>query len=255
VSVSVVIPTWNRAATLSRAIVSAACQNPAEVVVIDDASADDTPGIVEQLRGIYPCVRYVRHAEKSADWQAAAAEVYPSLVGLHVICLGADDALASGVVDSVGRHPTAAVVFHDYWVAGTDDRITSAVVMGFQTPTELTPQQVLHRTRTHPWATETGIGSGIRLDHLLWLAGRQFWLMGPWSDAIGYAVVAALHGCMYCPGAGAIFTHDPNGYGATGRDGGDQAKYHAAVREFVDNVDLPQDVRQLLCDKRGVPYG
>ena len=68
-SVSVVIPTHNRAGTLGLAIVSAAMQNPVEVLVIDDASTDDTVGIVEQLRGIYPCIRYVRHAAKADDWQ------------------------------------------------------------------------------------------------------------------------------------------------------------------------------------------
>jgi glycosyltransferase involved in cell wall biosynthesis len=69
----VVIPTRNKAATLSRAIVSAASQNPVEVLVVDDASTDDTPGIVEQLRGVYSCIRYERHSSKAADWQEAMA--------------------------------------------------------------------------------------------------------------------------------------------------------------------------------------
>lgn len=251
-SVSVVIPTWNRAATLGRAIVSAACQNPLEVVVIDDASTDDTMGIVEQLRGVHQCIRYVRHQEKSADWQEAAADVYPTLLSSHVICMGADDSLTDGVVDSVNRHPDAAVVFHDYWCADTSNVINGSVFMGFEEVTRMTPQQVRLRLLTYPYASETGIGSGIRIDCLQWLARRQLWRMGPWSDAVGYAVVAALWGCVFVPGSGAIFCVDSEGYGAKGRDGNEAASYHQACREFLAGTGLPADVCAAILHKRGI---
>jgi glycosyltransferase involved in cell wall biosynthesis len=254
VSVSVVIPTHNRAATLSRAIVSAAMQNPEEVVVVDDASTDDTPGIVEQLRGVYPCLRYVRHAERSADWQEASAAVYPSLVGSHVVMMGADDALVHGVIDSIEQHQDAAVVFHDYYVCTPEDKITHGVTCGYKVTTELDAEATQHRIVHWPYPSETGIGAGIRREHLAWLTQRQWWLMGPWSDCIGYGVAAALYGCVYVPMAGAVFTLDPAGYGATGRDGPDQSKYFKAVRSFVDGFDLPADVRRSMCVRRQVPY-
>jgi len=252
VSVSVVIPTWNRAATLGRAIVSVACQNPLEVVVIDDASTDDTPGIVEQLRGVYPCIRYVRHQEKSADWQEAAADVYPTLLGSHVICMGADDSLTDGVVDSVNRHPDAAVIFHDYWCSDTNAVIRGSVFMGFEQVTPMTPDEARHRLLTYPYASETGIGSGIRRDCLQWLVSQKFWRMGPWSDAIGYAVVAALWGCVFVPGAGAIFAIDDAGYGARGREGAEALSYHQACREFLAGVNLPAALKVAILHKRGI---
>lgn len=251
-SVSVVIMTLNKAATLGRAIVSAACQNPVEVVVIDDASTDDTPGIVKQLHGVYPCIRYVRHSEKSADWQEAASHVYPSLLGSHVICMGADDALAEGVVDSVSRYEDAAVVFHDYWVTDTAGTTVGAVVNGFSSVTALSAADTCERLRRYPYATETGIGSGIRKDCLLWLVARRLWEMGPWSDAIGYAAVAAIWGCVFVPGAGARFTVDDNGYGARGREGPDAARYHEACRQFLRMTGLPPDVQASLLNKRGI---
>lgn len=251
-SVSVVIPTYNRADSIGRAIVSAASNNPLEVVVIDDASTDDTPGIVEQLRGVYPFVRLHGHAQKSDDWQEAAAGVYPSLQGTHVICMGADDALADGVVASVDRHQDFAVVFHDYWVADTESVVNGAVFNGFTAVTPLSPAEVHERLVTYPYASETGIGSGLRMDCLRWLVERRFWLMGPWSDAIGYATVAALWGCVFVPGAGAVFTIDPGGYGASGRDGADAPRYHEACREFLRGVDLPQDVKVAMLNKRGI---
>lgn len=249
------IPTYNRADSIGRAVVSAASQNPHEVVVIDDASTDDTPGIVEQLRGVYPCVRLLRHPKKSSDWQEAAAAVYGFLGGSHVICMGADDKLEHGVIDSVNRHPAAAVVFHDYWVADTAGHVSGAVAMGYEAVTELSPEQVRNRLRERPYATETGIGSGIRRDCLLWLNSLAWWRMGPWSDAIGYAAVAVRHGAVYAPGAGATFTNDSGGYGHQHRSGPRVAEYFAAIREFLGNAGIPFSVAAAICTKRGVPYG
>lgn len=250
-SVSVVIPTWNRAATLGRAIVSAACQNSVEVVVIDDASTDDTPGIVEQLQKIYPCVRYVRHEEKSHDWQEAAAAVYPLLMGSHVVCMGADDWLCMGLVQSINAHPDAAVVFHDYAVE-VNGILSGAVLNGYSQTTKLTPDEMCRRLLHHPNATETGIASGIRRDCLAWLVSQHLWLMGPWSDAIGYAAVAAKWGCVFVPGIGGTFNEDPVGYGETQRNSPGSLDYRQACREFIRRAGVPEDVAAAICRKRGV---
>lgn len=254
-SVSVVIPTHNRASTLGRAVVSAASQSPLEVLVIDDASTDDTQGIVEQLQDIYPCVKYQRRDTKACDWQQSASESYAWLRGSHVICMGADDKLEHGVIDSVGRHEDAAVVFHDYWVCDTSGHVTGAVTNGYEAVTEFTPRQMRARLREHPHATETGIGSAIRRDRLLWLNSHAWWRMGPWSDAVGYAAVAALGGCVFVPGAGATFTDDSGGYGHQHRSGHRASEYHQAVRKFLHDAGVPFSVAAAICLKRGVPYG
>lgn len=253
-SVSVVIPTHNMADTIGRAIVSAASQNPLEVAVIDDGSTDGTPDIVTQLQQEYPCVRMERRAMKAADWQEAAAEMYPYLKGTHVICMGADDALEDGVVTSVERYPAAPVVFHDYWIASPAGNVTGAVTNGYEAVTELTPAEMRARLRERPHASETGIGSAIRKDCLLWLNGHRWWRMGPWSDAVGYAAVAARLGCVFVPGAGATFTVDDAGYGHQHRTGPDARTYHEAVRQFLRDAEVPFSVAVAICMKRGVPH-
>lgn len=254
-SVSVVIPVHNGATTIGRAVVSAAMQSPAEVVVIDDASTDDTVGVVEKIQVVYPCVRLVRHAEKSADWQRAAADVYPSLKGSHVVCMGADDKLENGIIESVGSRGHAAVVFHNYWVCGPDQVVTGSVVNGVEQLTELSPEQVRARIRERPYASETGICSGIRKDMLMWLNLLEWWTMGPWSDAIGYAAVAVLNGAVYVPGAAATFTVNDAGYGHQQRNGARQAEYHEACRRFIRRAGISFSVAAALCTKRGIPYG
>jgi glycosyltransferase involved in cell wall biosynthesis len=57
-NISVIIPTWNRADCLARALQSVFAQRlpPAEVIVVDDGSTDDTHGLV---RSRYPDVHYL----------------------------------------------------------------------------------------------------------------------------------------------------------------------------------------------------
>jgi glycosyltransferase involved in cell wall biosynthesis len=60
--VSILIPTFNRAGFLREAIASALSQTEreTEVLVLDDASPDQTPSVVKEFSGD-PRVRYVRH--------------------------------------------------------------------------------------------------------------------------------------------------------------------------------------------------
>ena len=60
---SVIIPAYNRAHTIHRAIASVLRQTiAAEIIVVDDCSSDGTPEAVERLRGA--SIRLVRHSER-----------------------------------------------------------------------------------------------------------------------------------------------------------------------------------------------
>ena len=254
-SVSVVIPVHNGAATIERAVLSAVTQPAIEVLVIDDASTDDTADIVSRLCREHDTLTLVTSGTKADDWQQNAAQWFDTLKGTHVICMGADDKLEAGVIDSVCRYPDAAVVFHDYYTCGTDGLVNGGVTNGFDAVTDLSPVQMRHRVRERPYASETGIGSAVRRDHLLWLNSLQWWNMGPWSDAIGYAAVAIKHGAVFVPGSGATFTVNDEGYGNRERTGARAARYHDACRAFLAAADVPFSVAAALCLKRGIPYG
>ncbi len=65
--VSVIIPTYNRAHLLDRAVASVARQGypNLEIIIVDDRSTDNTSGVVEKLRGQYPAVIYcLNHRRK-----------------------------------------------------------------------------------------------------------------------------------------------------------------------------------------------
>lgn len=68
---SVVMPAYNEAATLSR-IVRQVLQIPnlSELIIVDDCSTDDTPQIAQKLAAQDACVRYVRQEKNGGKTEA-----------------------------------------------------------------------------------------------------------------------------------------------------------------------------------------
>jgi glycosyltransferase involved in cell wall biosynthesis len=90
--VSVVIPTYNRADLVLRAVASVQRQSldDWELVVVDDASTDDTRARIEKLRD--PRIRYV---QRSVNGGVAVAQNYgvDRAIGRYVLFLHSDDEL------------------------------------------------------------------------------------------------------------------------------------------------------------------
>lgn len=88
--VSVVIPAYNAAGTLARALASVAAQTvrPAEIVVVDDASSDGTAAVAEAHRQLP--IRLVRHATNGGGAAALHSGIEAAAHEL-VAFLDADD--------------------------------------------------------------------------------------------------------------------------------------------------------------------
>jgi glycosyltransferase involved in cell wall biosynthesis len=99
--VSVVIPTYNRATVLPRAIRSVLTQEgPAcEVVVVDDGSTDDTQSVVER----FEAVRYIRLGENRGV-SGARNRGLDATDGDAVLLLDSDDALVEGALATLTTH-------------------------------------------------------------------------------------------------------------------------------------------------------
>ena len=57
--ISVVIPTYNRANTIERAVNSVLNQTykPLEIIIVDDGSADNTRKVIESIK--HPLIKYL----------------------------------------------------------------------------------------------------------------------------------------------------------------------------------------------------
>ncbi|MGH9797081.1 MAG: glycosyltransferase family 2 protein [Candidatus Polarisedimenticolia bacterium] len=134
--VSVVIPTYNRAALLCEAVDSALAQTyrDFEILVVDDGSTDATPAVVPGRFGGDPRVRYVRQENGGA---AAAQNAGVRLARGEFIGLLGDDDLwrpekLAWQVAALDRRPGAGLCFSDMVIAGgTDDGRRFFEIAGF----------------------------------------------------------------------------------------------------------------------------
>lgn len=112
---SVVIPTYNYAAILPRAVGSVLAQlrPDCELIVVDDGSEDDTSTILECLEAASPGA-FVWRRQANAGAGAARNHGLRISRGRYVLFLDADDELLPGTLDAAcGRlrdHPEAGVI-------------------------------------------------------------------------------------------------------------------------------------------------
>jgi teichuronic acid biosynthesis glycosyltransferase TuaG len=90
--ISVVIPAYNAARWLRRAVTSASEQTlrPAEIIIVDDASHDDTYIVAESLAAQHPEIRIFRHDSNRGPAAARNRGIAESR-GDYVAFLDADD--------------------------------------------------------------------------------------------------------------------------------------------------------------------
>lgn len=104
--ISVVIPAFNYAATLQRAVNSVLVQldeAPAELIVIDDGSSDGTPQVIESL--LAEQSSRFRALRKENGGAASARNLgIRNAQGRYLIFLDADDELAPGALTLFARH-------------------------------------------------------------------------------------------------------------------------------------------------------
>ena len=88
---SIVIPAFNEAATIHRVLdrISDSVGHFHEIIVVDDASSDDTAAHVEKRVGLDPRIRLLRHAQNSGK-TAALRTGFAAVTGDVVVIQDAD---------------------------------------------------------------------------------------------------------------------------------------------------------------------
>ena len=244
--VAVIIPTWNMAETLERAVSSAAGAD--EIHVIDDASTDDTQAVIARLPvkvtlWRWPC--------KSRCHLRAQRVVYDATNCQQIIGMGADDVLRPGFIDAVRQHADAAVVFSDYDVVDPSGTRLWGVSQEVSDITTLTPEQMQARVQSDRNATESGIGSSLRKDVCDWLWDLDWSCMGAHMDCIGYAAAACVFGCVLLPETGAAYTMTSRSYGRDAVKGKEDFLRQGAIcRSWMIRAGLDDATTRALALKR-----
>ncbi len=121
ISVSVVIPTYNRAAYIGDAIESALNQTrvPDEILVIDDGSTDNTPEVLSQFDAPVTVIR-----QHNRGRSAARNVGLSQATGDAVLFLDSDDLLMPDCVerlaDTLEEHPEVGVAYSDAYLCDSD---------------------------------------------------------------------------------------------------------------------------------------
>jgi GT2 family glycosyltransferase len=129
--VSVIVPTYNRAALLERSLRTVAQQDyrPLEVVVVDDLSTDDTVARVERLSALLGQqaipVRLVELTVNSGPAVARNRGV-EAAGGSLLSFLDSDDLMEASFVSTLaallGKHPKCTLGFCESWEIDSEDR-------------------------------------------------------------------------------------------------------------------------------------
>jgi glycosyltransferase involved in cell wall biosynthesis len=118
-AVSVVLPTYNRAHLLPRAIQSVLDQtfSDFELIVVDDGSGDTTPEVMEQFSD--PRVRYVRYEPNKGANHARNVGIHESRAALIAFQDSDDDwfpdKLEKNMAAFADAGPEIGVVYSGYW--------------------------------------------------------------------------------------------------------------------------------------------
>ena len=100
-SLTIAIPTYNRAAYLRQTLVQLQLETVSyqlyniEILVSDNASSDNTPQVVEELQGSGFSIRYLLNSENIGS-DANIAQCFNAAKGHYVLILGDDDLFCDG---------------------------------------------------------------------------------------------------------------------------------------------------------------
>lgn len=116
-AVSVIVPSYNRAHLLGRALRSVARQTykDFEVIVVDDGSTDDTEGVVKEFPSLN--IRYIRHERNKGEAAARNTGVMAAR-GEFIAFLDSDDEwlpekLEKQMAVFAGQSPKVGIVYSD----------------------------------------------------------------------------------------------------------------------------------------------
>jgi GT2 family glycosyltransferase len=181
-SVTIVIPTFNRAAWLPGAIDSVLAQDHGdlEVLVVDDGSEDETGAVLDRYAAAHDGRRFRSLRQANSGQAAALNRGWSEARGDFVGYLSDDDRLLGGAVGRLAqeleRSPEAAIAYPGYRVIDEDGGVLDTI-----RPIEYTPRAAFrqHDTVIGPGALirkAAVTGSGGWEPEFRWMGDFVLWI-------------------------------------------------------------------------------
>ncbi len=204
-TISVIMPNYNHGRYVAEALGAVLEQSfqPLEIIVVDDASRDDSVAVIEGIARRNPLVRLLRN-RRNRGVMATVNRGLKRATGDYVYLPAADDRTLPGaferIMDLAGRHPEAGMVFGKV-VKVTDGGQVLATfeVTGWQQSCFADPGRFLHEYLEAEPPTHSLCGATFyRRDALVEVGGYRSDL-GHWCDTFAARAVGLKYGACYVP--------------------------------------------------------
>jgi glycosyltransferase involved in cell wall biosynthesis len=225
-AVTVCIPNYNHGRFIGEALESVLTQSlpPAEVIVIDDASTDDSVAVVERIAAQHANVRLIRKSVNSGVFESTARGLAES-TGEFFFLLAADDRVLPGFFERsialLREHPEAGMCGVGFRFIDAESKVVKRQDLPtFHTHLEhaqdvqpfLSPAAVVERLDRQPWFLGGTASVMFRRDAFRDAGGLNGDL-GLFADWFVVHCVALRHGMCYITAPLCEFRMLPGSYG------------------------------------------
>jgi len=216
-TLSVLIPNYNHARFLPTALdaVFAQSRQPDEVIVIDDASTDESLAVLEDYAARHPVMRLIKN-EKNLGVAANMNRLLELCSGTHVVFAAADDCLLPGHFEKsmalLEAHPEAGLcsaLIRELSPEGRDNGVVVTPMIA-DAPCYISPERAARFLLDEgQWVVNNT--SIFRVDALKG-AGGFMPELAAFGDGFLSDVLALRHGACYIPEELACWRYNPEGY-------------------------------------------
>jgi len=234
-SLSVLLPNYNHSRFIGQALTAMIHQSvrPREILVVDDASTDDSVPLIQSIADNNPCVRLYRN-EQNRGWFYANGLAFRHSTGDYIYCASADDLILPGFFERslrlLEKFPQAALCcsFHSTLDDGTG-KVDKNPTFMLEREGYLSPAEVASRCWGGAIPGHTSI---MRRDALLDAGG--FLPELKWHcDWFANLVMAFRRGCCFIPESLALIRVLPQSFSAAGTRGPEQRQVLANMLETL----------------------
>jgi glycosyltransferase involved in cell wall biosynthesis len=245
---SVILPNYNHAKWLKYSLRAVAQQSngAVEILVVDDASIDESIEVIRELAREFPAIRLLRHAQN----KGVVAAIQTGLDAAHgnfLLFAAADDLVLPGLVErglaALTAHPDAAFFCSGVGLVDENDDILGfrPVAAPRSTPGYVSPGEVRRAIRaTDNWF----IGSSViyrRAD--LAQIGYFDASLGSLCDGLANRCLAFEHGFYFDPDVLSVWRRYANSYSAqVALTQGESERSLLAAERWI-SARYPEDVR------------
>jgi glycosyltransferase involved in cell wall biosynthesis len=220
-SISVVIPNYNHGEYIGAQLDALTAQSvlPLEVIVVEDASTDDSARILEEYARLHPLVRLIRH-DRNQGVNAALTTGLEACRGELYYAGAADDLVEPGFIESIDRmterFPQAGIYFGMYRAVDPEEReIGVKNISRWHEEMYATPEVFLKECLELEHCTNSLSPSTVYRKRYIEEIGGYRPELGHWADTFITRAIGLKYGAGYTPEVLATMRWMPHGFSSS----------------------------------------